>query len=151
MDRDLNDTMEINETSDHSEKKRPKRSPLCGLIALGLFLLGLVVVGYMGFSGWRAYASGNLAAINVGLMLKLLGVSVIIDGLALILSIVTLFLRGQKKWPAILALVLSLLLLVFAGGARYTYYSLFESKSFDSEFSDVPEEELYFIPELHQN
>ena len=131
------------------EDGKQKKSSLFGLIAFLLALVGIGTVGYIGYTGFKAYVSDALGTLNIGLLLNLLGLTVIFSCLAFLMAVITLFLRRQKKGFAIFALILSLLILVVAGGARYAYFSAFESASYDSEFAEIPEEELYIDPEVH--
>lgn len=127
-----------------------KKSPLLGWISLILLLLGMGILGYMGITAIKALTTGNLSSVNVGFMLKLLNVTVILCVLAFLLAIITLFIRRQKKGLAIFTLILVVFVLLFVGGARYAYYSVFESTTYDEEFKDIPDEELYYIPNLQE-
>ncbi len=144
------DNMDQDQTGKVSDVINRKKSPLLGWLSFASLLLGFGVLGYMGVTVRKAYTTGSLGGINIGLMLKLLNVTVVVCGFGFLLAVITLFIRRQKKGLAIFSLILSLFMLLLVGGARYVYYSVFESATFDSEFNDIPEEELYYIPELQE-
>lgn len=127
-----------------------KKSPLLGWLSFLLVLPGIVCLGYIGFTGLKAYTSNALNTLDIGLLLKLLSFAVLFGGLAFLVAVITLFIRKQKKGLAILTVILSLLILLVAGGARYAYFSVFESTSYDPEFKEIPEEELYIDPDVQK-
>lgn len=127
-------------------ESKPRKSSLFGWLSLSAVLLSLGIFGYMGITAWKAYSGGNLSAIDVGLVINLLGIMVILSGLSIVLAIVAFVWRRQKKGLAIVAFIFSLLTLLISGGARYAYYSVFESESYDEEFAEISDEELYIKP-----
>ena len=135
--------------TNNSPKKKENetsKSSLMGWLSFASLLLSGGILGYIGISVWKAYTGGSLGSIDIGLMLNLVGAVILFAGLAFVLALVALFWRKQKKGLAILSLILSILVLPIVGGARYVYHSVFESASYDEEFSRLSEEELYINP-----
>lgn len=133
-----------------SVNDKQKKSALLGWISFLLILPGSGLLGYIGFTGFKAYTSNALRSLDVGLLLKLLSFAVLFGALAFLVAVITLFIRKQKKGLAIFTVILSFVLLVIAGGARYAYFTAFESESYDSEFQEIPEEELYIDPDVQK-
>lgn len=138
--------MDRENTVKSSENKKPKSS-LLGWLSLVFLLLGLGILGYIGISSWKAYSNQNIASLNIGLMINLLGGILILSALSFVMAMVALFWRRQKKGLAIGSLIFSVIIMLVVGGLRYIYHSVFESISYDEEFSEISEEELYITPD----
>ncbi len=126
--------------------RKKKKSLLMGLIAFFLLLIGGALLAYAGLSAVKAYLAGNVGAINVGMTLTIIKTTLFLSAASVLLSILTFFLRGQKKGLAVFTLIFALLLLLVVGAMQYAYHSVFSSINHDEEFIEIPDEDLFISP-----
>lgn len=148
--------MEHNTVNDHTPQKdthppkknrgSPKKS-LFGLLSFSLALIGILLLGCIGVTAWRSYQAGEIGSLNVSLMLTLIKVSLALGVAALLLAVIAFILRRQKKGLAVVSFLLALSILFSAGVVQYTYDSVFQALDYDKEFQEIPDEDLYIVPQ----
>lgn len=114
---------------------------------MGLLALCLSLIGFVGILGFGLYAV--LMLVNGGLPSSFLtaatAVVMICGGIAvisLVLAIAVLFLRKQRKGAAVVAIILSLILILMCGAAVYGYNYIFGAMDQDTNFQDLSHQDL---------
>ncbi len=124
-------------------KNKQKRSRVLGLCAFGLSLLAGILLLIVAGNALIAFLNKELALEHIRLVFSGVIISVIISFIALVLSIVTYFLKKQRKGFAITANVISILILLSCGAAVYGYQYMFGGLKQDDKFNQLTAEQLY--------
>lgn len=127
-----------------NRKNRNKRKTM-GLLSLCLCLLGFIFLLVLGIYGIVNLAGGSLSSSILSVAKVIIFACAALGALALLIAIVALFLRNQKKGAAITAVVLSLLLLFLCGAAIYAYQYIFGAMQEDKTFQNLPDEDLNVV------
>ena len=126
-------------------QKNKGKSKLMGFLALCLSLIGFVAILFFGLYSIMQLVDGSLSA---SVLTAATAIVMICGGLAvisLLLAVVALFLRKQRKGAAVVAIFLSLILLVLCGGATYGYNYIFGAIQQDANFQDLSNQDLNVV------
>lgn len=126
-------------------QKNKGKSKLMGLLALCLSLIGFVVILAFGLYTAMQLVSGSLDASAVTAATAIVLICGGIAAISLLLAIVTLFLRKQRKGAAVVAIFLSLILLLMCGGAAFAYNYIFGAIQQDDNFSELSNQDLNVV------
>ena len=119
-----------------------KRKRWLGRCAFFAALTAILLVLALGIYGFLAYKKGTLDGTVVTLAKATVILVAVLAALALIVSLVTFFLKGQTKGMAVLGLILSIVILLGCGGLTYAYTYVFGDMSHDSDFGKLSKEDL---------
>ncbi|MBR4308940.1 MAG: LCP family protein [Oscillospiraceae bacterium] len=131
-------------TPEPEEQQLTKKGTM-GWITFGTLLLSMSVLLYVGISSVSAYLKRSIGAELIRLATTGALVAAILAGIAVILAVVTFFLKRQKKGLAIVSLIFSLLIVLLSGTVLYFYHYMFGAVSHDAEFEQLHEAELHII------
>lgn len=119
-----------------------KRRKALGRFSILMSLLALILLLSMGVYGIFGLYRGNLSGSDFRLLIPTVILIMVISGLSILAALLCFFLRKQKKGAAITGLILSILVIAVCAVGLYAYNYLFAGYSHDSEFDELPQEEL---------
>ena len=122
-------------------RKRRKRK-LLGGFSLLMSLLALLLLIALGVYGVYGLYTKTLAPTDVRLIIPAVITIMVIAGLAILFSLLSFFLRRQKKGMAVAGLLIALLVLAACSLGLYTYNYLFSNMEYDTDFDVRSDEEL---------
>ena len=111
----------------------------CAVIAAIVFLILVATITFLAYRG-KAVTGTHLDLITVSVIL-----GAALAGISLIISIITLFVRNQKKGFAITSLLLALLVLLGCVGAMYLYDYVFSDMEYDLRFKQYSKDDLNVV------
>ena len=130
---------------ENQKTKKPIRKRTMGLIALCTVIAAIVFLSAIAIVTYLAYRNGTMT----GTHLDLITVSVILGaalaGIGLLISIIALFAKKQKKGFALASLFLALLVLIGCVGAMYLYNYVFSDMEYDLRFKQYSKDDLNVV------
>lgn len=124
---------------------KTKRSKKMGVIAFVSAFTALLLLAGTGIYGFLRYRSKALAGTDISIFSVMITVGAILAGVGLIVGIVALFLKKQRKGFAVSAIVIALVVLLICVGAMYVYQYIFSDLNHDIIFSSLKEEDLNVV------
>lgn len=127
----------------NKKTKKKKRTmgliAFCAVIAAILFLIVIAVYTFMAYRS-KAVTAAHLDLITVSVIL-----GAALAGISLLISIITLFVKNQKKGFAVASLLLALLVLLGCVGAMYLYDYIFSDMEYDLRFKQYSKDDLNVV------
>ena len=128
-----------------NQKNKRKKSRLMGLCAFILAMLAGAFAAAVAVNALLAFADKTLTMSHINLFITALWICGIASAVALILSVVTYFIKKQRKGFAVAATIISLLVALSCSAGLYAYHYVFGEIDQDEEFNQLSDEELYVV------
>lgn len=126
------------------KKKQFKKRTLgliafCAVIAAILFLCAVAVVTYL------AYKKKTMTGTHLDLLTVSVVLGAALAGISLIISVIALFRKKQKKGFAIVSLILALFVLLGCVSIMYLYDYIFSDMEYDLRFKQYSQDDLSVV------
>ena len=156
---DINQFSEKDNTVDESESAlselgssgeaplplKKKRSRKMGVAAFCAAFTALLLLAAIAIYGFLRYRNGALAGTDISIFSFIITAGAILAGIGLVLAVITLFLKKQRKGFAVSALLIALVVLLICIGAMYAYQYIFSQLNHDEIFSSLSDDDLNVV------